>query len=166
MTIIAQRMTAELDGDFVVFLLGLRINRPGKIHRWLPAARSMLPMLQELTAKPELGMLGHHLQLGFPMIISLQYWRSFEQLTAYAINRDAAHLPAWRTFNRAVGSSGDVGIWHETYFVSAGAYERVYHNMPPFGLGVAGQLPPATGRRASAAGRMQPAHVRDVVHPK
>lgn len=35
--IIARRMTAELDGDFVVFLIGMRINRPWMIHRWLPA---------------------------------------------------------------------------------------------------------------------------------
>lgn len=112
-------------------------------------------MLRELTARPELGLLGYHMQLGFPMILSVQYWRSFAHLTAYASNRNAAHLPAWAAFNRTIGSNGDVGIWHETYHVAAGTYETVYNNMPPFGLGVAGRLLPATGRRFTAAGRVQ-----------
>ena len=30
--IIPQRMTAEVDGDFVVFLIGMRINKPWKVQ--------------------------------------------------------------------------------------------------------------------------------------
>ena len=37
---IDQRMTAEMDGEFVVFLIGLRISKPWKIHKWLPWQRS------------------------------------------------------------------------------------------------------------------------------
>ena len=33
-----ERLTATLDGDFVVFLIGMRVNRPLKLHRWLPVA--------------------------------------------------------------------------------------------------------------------------------
>lgn len=44
----------------------------------------------------------------------VQYWRSFEHLERFARNPELAHLPAWKRFNRAVGGSGDVGIWHET----------------------------------------------------
>ena len=84
----------------------------------------------------------------------LQYWRSFEQLEAYATNRDHAHLPAWAEFNRRVGSNGDVGIWHETYRVRPGDFECVYNNMPAFGLAKATKLVPATGRREFAPGRM------------
>ena len=158
--ILSQRMTAQLDGDFVVFLIGARINKLWKLHRWLPVARSMPQMLHELTAQRELGLLGYHLQLGVPVIFCVQYWRSFEQLTAYASNRAAAYLPAWAAFNRTIGSNGDVGIWHETYHVAAGAYETVYNNMPPFGLGTAGQLTPATRRRSTAAGRVQAGQLR------
>ena len=57
-----------------------------------------------------------------------------------------------------IGSSGDVGIWHETYLVPAGGYECVYNNMPPFGLGEATEIVPAAGRKASAARR---AGIRD-----
>jgi hypothetical protein len=29
------RVAADFDGDFVVFLIGMRINKPLKIHKWL-----------------------------------------------------------------------------------------------------------------------------------
>ncbi|WP_197681314.1 hypothetical protein [Afipia sp. GAS231] len=31
--VIPQRMTARIDGDFVVFLIGMRVNRPWKIWK-------------------------------------------------------------------------------------------------------------------------------------
>ena len=34
--VIDRRMSAEMDGEFVVFLIGMRINRIWKIHKWLP----------------------------------------------------------------------------------------------------------------------------------
>jgi hypothetical protein len=34
-------MTARLDGEFVVFLIGMRINRYWKLHKWLPVATAM-----------------------------------------------------------------------------------------------------------------------------
>ena len=57
--VIAQRMTARIDGDFVVFLIGLRVNKPWKIHKWLPVFLAMPRMLKELAANPESGFLGH-----------------------------------------------------------------------------------------------------------
>ncbi len=149
-----QRLTANLDGDFVVFLIGMRINRLWKIHKWWPVAQAMPRMLTELAAKPEFGFLGGQAWFG-RTIIMVQYWRSTEALFAYAKDREAAHLPAWAAFNRAVGTNGDVGIWHETYSISPGQYETVYVNMPAFGLGAAGELVPAMGRRMSAAERIQ-----------
>jgi Domain of unknown function (DUF4188) len=62
-------------------------------------------------------------------------------------------LPAWQDFNKAVGTDGSVGIWHETYSVSPGRHESVYVNMPPFELGRAGTLQEAAGRRESARDR-------------
>ncbi len=85
----------------------------------------------------------------------IQYWRSFEHLEAYAINKNAEHLPAWRGFNKKIASNGDVGIWHETYLVRAGDYENVYNNMPKYGLGRAGQLLSASGKFEGAEGRMK-----------
>jgi len=84
----------------------------------------------------------------------LQYWESFEKLDAYAKNKNANHLPAWQAFNKNVNSSGDVGIWHETYLISKGGYEAFYHNMPVFGLGNAGTLVEARGSLHSAKERI------------
>ncbi len=148
-----ERLTATLEGDFVVFLIGMRINKPLLIHKWLPVAQAMPRMLKELGRQPELGLI--HAEMWFSRtIVLVQYWRSMEQLLAYAKSKDAEHLPAWRSFNQAVGIDGSVGIWHETYKVSAGNYESVYVNMPRFGLGRAGVLQPASGGRESASGRL------------
>jgi len=152
---VAGRQTAEIEGDFVVFLIGMRINRWWKLHRWLPVFMAMPRMLSELAQRPETGLLGYRNLLGNPLQPAvLQYWRSFEDLEAYARNRDAEHFPAWVKFNKSVGSNGDVGIWHETYKVAAGQYESVYNNMPAFGLGKASKLVAAAGYRSTAAGRM------------
>jgi hypothetical protein len=149
--VIASRVSAEMDGEFVVFLIGMKINKPWKIHKWLPVMLAMPKMLKELEAHPESGCLAHS---GLGKII-VQYWRSFEHLEAYARAKDKDHWPAWVAFNRRVGSSrGDVGIWHETYVIKPGNYETVYSGMPPFGLGKAGKLVPASGNREDARSRM------------
>lgn len=148
-----ERLTASLEGDFVVFLIGMRINSPWKVHQWLPVARAMPRMIEELTRQPELGLL--HAETWFSRtLVMIQYWRSMDQLMHYATSRNASHLPAWQAFNKAVGTDGSVGIWHETYAASPGTYESVYVNMPAFGLGKAGGLQPASGGRQSAAGRL------------
>jgi hypothetical protein len=151
MKVINGRMRAEVEGEAVVFLIGMRINKLWKIHRWFPVLMAMPKMLRELERNPELGFLGSHLWLGRTIIV-LQYWRSFEQLQAYAKNRDRAHLPAWAAFNKAVGQNGDVGIWHETYPAREGDYETVYANMPLFGL--------AKATKAVAATRQQTLRTR------
>jgi hypothetical protein len=116
---------------------------------------AMPKMLRELSAKPELGLLGYRQHLGNPLSpMVVQYWRSVEQLEAFARQKDTTHFPAWVKFNKNVGSNGDVGIWHETFKVKAGEYETVYNNMPTFGLGKVGTLVPAAGYRATAAGRL------------
>lgn len=147
------RLTATIDGDFVVFLIGMRVNQPWKVHKWWPVATAMPRMIGELRRQPELGFL--HAEMWFSRtIILVQYWRSMDQLLAYATSKQAAHLPAWKAFNQSIGTDGSVGIWHETYAVADGASESVYVNMPAFGLGRAGKLETATGRKHSAAGRL------------
>jgi hypothetical protein len=148
-----ERLSATLEGDFVVFLVGMRINQPLRVHKWWPVAAAMPRMLSELARQPELGLLSAEMWFG-RTIIQVQYWRSMAQLLAYAKDKQAQHLPAWQAFNRSIGSDGAVGVWHETYEVSAGAYENIYVNMPPFGLGKVGELQPAVGPRQSAQGRL------------
>jgi len=149
----AARMTAAVEGDVVLFLIGMRLNRPWAVHKWLPVARAMPRMLRELYQNPSLGFMSHEMWFSRTLIL-VQYWRSLDQLMAYASAREAEHLPAWQAFNRAVGTDGSVGIWHETYLAQAGAFESVYANMPPFGLGKVGALVEAKGPYRSAAQRL------------
>lgn len=161
--VIPKRVTAAIEGDFVVFLIGMRINKLWKVWKWLPTFVAMPRMLRELEQSADSGFLGANQYIGSPRRPMLvQYWRSFEQLETYARSRDAGHWPAWVAFNKRVGSNGDVGIWHETYLVPAGRYDCVYNNMPPIGLGMATTLVPAAGRKATAAGR---AGIRDESYP-
>jgi hypothetical protein len=135
------RWTAEIDGDFVVFLIGPRINSKLRALRSLidlGGRRGMNHMLKYLTEHPEKGLLGYE-TAGFTVI---QYWRSFEHLEAFAKNTDDPHLAVWRNYWRRVGKSTRAGIWHETYLVRAGEYEAIYGNMPPHGLGKAATLVP------------------------
>lgn len=152
-----ERLSAQIDGDFVVFLIGIRINRVWKPHKWVPAVMAMPRMLRELDARPaeDTGFLGYT-TLGFGTLV--QYWRSYDHLEAYANAAEAAHFPAWRAFNRRMRNSrSDVGIWHETYLVRAGNYEVVYSGMPAHGLGKVGALVPATGGLSGSRKRLESA---------
>ena len=149
--ITGRRMRAEIDGDFVVFLIGARFNSWHVLRsiRDLGGRRGMGHMLKYLMEHPDKGLLGY--QMGYPTIV--QYGRSFEHLEAFARDRDDPHLEAWRSYWRRVGNDPRTGIWHETYKVRAGEYEAIYGNMPPFGLGKAGRTVPIGGS-STARGRM------------
>jgi hypothetical protein len=118
-----------------VFLIGMRVNKLWKVHKWVPVMMAMGPMLRELMTHREKGLLGFTTLLGWRGPVLVQYWSSFEQLDAFAKSPDDPHLPAWRRYNRAVGRSGDVGVWHEVYVL--GRYEAIYGNMPVTGLAAA-----------------------------
>jgi len=150
------RYTACHSEALVIFLIGMRINHFHRIGKWLPVARAMPRMIAELRADPASGFLGAEFLLGgLRTLMSVQYWRDFDSLEAYARAKDREHWPAWAAFNKAIGSDGTVGIFHETYAVPRGASETIYANMPCFGLGKVGGLALATGSRKAARSRMQ-----------
>jgi Monooxygenase af470-like len=98
MAVFKGRYSGTLEGDFVVFMIGMRVNKPWKVHRWFPVFLQMPRMLRELQRQPDSGLLGAtqgFLSTG-PVVV--QYWRSFEQLERYARDPNAEHLPAWRRF--------------------------------------------------------------------
>jgi Domain of unknown function (DUF4188) len=92
--VIDKRMTAVMEGEFVVFIIGMRVNKPWKPHKWIPVFLAMPKMLKELEAHPESGFMGHN-GMGRVMV---QYRRSFEHLEAYARAKDKQHWPAWVDF--------------------------------------------------------------------
>jgi fumigallin biosynthesis monooxygenase-like protein len=154
--VIPGRFAAQADEPFVVFLIGMRINRFFAFTKWVPTALAMGPMLRTLYQYPEKGFLGARTMLSWRGVTSVQYWRSFEGLERFSRNTEDPHWNAWRRFSRVVGyKDGSVGIWHETYVVEPGHYEAVYGNMPLFGLAAATRQVPATGRRETARRRLE-----------
>ncbi len=148
------RYTAHIEGPFVVFMIGMRVNRFLAFRRWIMTAMQMGPMLRTLYQHPEKGFLGGQIFFTLRGPALVQYWRSFEDLEHFARNQDDPHLASWKRFNKAVGSGGSVGIWHETYLVQPGQYEAVYGNMPAFGLAAVTQHVPAVGKRETARRRL------------
>jgi hypothetical protein len=83
----------------------------------------------------------------------VQYWRSTENLLAYA--KGEKHLRAWRNFNKKLENNHAVGFYHETYEIKKGSYESIYRNMPLFGLANAKKHIPVTSQHNSARKRLQ-----------
>ena len=146
------RYTAQIDGDFVVFLIGARFRVRDLLRaRWVGAA--MGEMQQELFARPETGFLGgeNYFRV-FPIeTMLMSYWRSFDDLERFSRDRNEAHYPAWIRFYKEIGLKDTIGIWHETYMVRAGEYECIYGNMPQFGLGAAREVRHVSMKDASRA---------------
>lgn len=139
------RFTAANGEDIVVFLVGIRFNGWRGL---LPAVQTffkMPAMVSALERYPELGCLGSHVAFGWRTAYVMQYWRSYEDLERFAHAPAEAHFPAWRWYARLGTTARDTGVWHETFRVSAGAYESIYVNMPQFGLAK------ATAHRSLAA---------------
>ena len=149
------RWTAELDGDFVVFLIGAVVHDPAVAPEATALIMTMSDMLAELEADPSSGLLAYtrHGEPGKGVIV--QYWRSFDALESYARNPGARHAPVWRAWNRlAADDRSGAGIWHETFKVAAGSYEAIYQNMPKIGLQQAGRALTVSEARDSARARL------------
>lgn len=141
-TVLPGRMTASLEEPIVVFLIGMRVNKPWSVRSWWWVTRSMPNMLERLADHPELGLLHVEQFTRGRTSLSVQYWRSLDDLMAFASDRDQPHLDAWRRLNRQMRERDDIGFWHETYVVEPGDYEGIYVNMPEFGMAAATRVVP------------------------
>jgi len=156
-TIVPGRQTAALEEPVVLFLIGARFNRLRSLPKWLWFARTMPRMLAELEGKPDAGLLWYRSYVSWPVIMTQQYWKSFDHLLAYSSDKGSEHFPAWARYMRDLSNDGSVGIWHETYLVEPGKFECIYGNMPLFGLAAATRQVPATGRLMQAKERFREA---------
>lgn len=70
-------------------------------------------------------------------LMTVFYFRDVAGLHAFA--HDAVHRAAWDWIGRFARETGHshIGIFHETFVSAPGAYETIYHNMPPLLLGAA-----------------------------
>ena len=153
--ILEGRWTANIDGDFVVFIIGARVGNPLRALRALPLLGQMRKMLADLEqargSAADRGFLGYQNHGVGPFGVIVQYWRSFEDLERFARMPGERHAVVWRNWFRAAQHKNRaVGIWHESYGVAAGRYEAVYQNMPAVGLLKAGRAEPV-GRRTDTA---------------
>jgi hypothetical protein len=57
-TVRPERLAAEIDGPFVVVLIGMRLNKPWKVRSWVPTFVAMPKMLKQLADDPASGFLG------------------------------------------------------------------------------------------------------------
>ncbi|GAB3714302.1 DUF4188 domain-containing protein [Mariniluteicoccus flavus] len=136
--------TAAHTGDLVVFHIGMTVRAWHRPDLWGPVFAAMPPMIAELSRNraaadrgeaPDLGFLGAEAMMGARGPWVVQYWKTPDHLYAYAGDREAKHLPAWKRFNRVARSHpGAVGIWHETYAVPAAGIETFYGNGAAVGL--------------------------------
>ncbi|WP_273482875.1 DUF4188 domain-containing protein [Kribbella italica] len=120
----------------------------------MPVAKAMGPMLRELTADPDSGLLGFRSFPSLRSVTMIQYWESTEKLQAFANDARRTHRPAWTEFYQHAYQGSTVGIWHETYAVPAGQFETIYGNMPLLGLGQVSGVVPVNRRGATAAERL------------
>lgn len=80
------RWTAEIDGDFVVFLIGAAVYDSVAAPDATRLLMTMGQMLEELVADPSKGLLGFTTHGEGVKSVIVQYWRSFDALEAYARN--------------------------------------------------------------------------------
>ena len=133
------RYTADVEGDFVVFLIGMRINRLLKVRKWWPVFTAMRPMLKAHET-PGLGVLDTRQAILSPRDAADH--PDLAQLRPARALRARGHAPHRAVEDLLQGrrrGSGDVGIWHETFQVARRGVRVLYGNMPRFGLANAGE---------------------------
>ena len=149
---------ANRDEPFVVFLFGMRWNRPRGLPRFLWGLRVLRRVLADLKGGQQPGFLASHVYLGARTLIATQYWESFDTLDAYARDHALPHRRAWQRYLREALNDPAMGLWHETYLVEPGSWEGVYVNMPAWGLGAAAELVEMRTTRNSARDRLHQQH--------
>jgi hypothetical protein len=148
------RFIATHEGDWALFVMGVRINRWWRPDRWLPVLLALRRMLRQLRADPGLGLSHAEVLWGNP-VVTIQYWRSYGQLVGFATNPRGPHMDEWKRFTQKLGRDGAVAVFHELYRVGEEDHECLYNNMPPWGLGRMGRLEPVTFRNYGSAARTE-----------
>jgi hypothetical protein len=155
-----ERVTHAYEGPLALFLIGLRVHKPWRLGILRQAGGAMPRMIAELEANraaaergeaEHLGYLGSRTVLDLRGPTVIQWWRSTQDIHAYANAATREHRPAWVEFYRAAKADPTaVTIWHETYAVEPGGVESLYGGPGAFGLAsLAGSVP--VGRRGETA---------------
>ncbi len=107
-TVIADRFTTRTDDPFVVFLIGMQVNKFFAFRKWLGVAQAMPRMMAVLQAHPEKGFLHGEVFFRFaPLnVLMVSYWRSFwrapqSKRFRYAVIRHNRHRAGCTSTQRA-----------------------------------------------------------------
>ena len=122
--ILGNASAAEGDQNHVLFLIGLEFDSLWRVGDWLPVAKAGSSMFKELDANADVGLIGRDTCLGQTTIL-IEYWRSLEDLQAYALDDKAGDFPAWRDFQKTTDAADSVRVWHEAYEVKQGEYTEL-----------------------------------------
>ncbi len=145
------RWTSHVDGDFVVLLVGARVDRGLRSRRARTALRQLQRVLAEIEKDPGNGLLGYQHHGGRHGLV-VQYWRSQQALERFTRDPANRHAQVWRAWFDAVdGDHPGAGFWRESFQVRAGEYAAAYSDMPELGLLRAGVPAPLPDRPHRAA---------------
>ena len=92
--------------EFVVFMIGMRINYLFRFWKWVPVFKAMGPMIKELYENPQWGFLHTEFFVSWRKVVLIQYWKSFDDLINYAHGK--THAAAWKAYNQKVKDNGSV----------------------------------------------------------
>jgi len=98
-------------------------------------------MVTEIKANAEeYGFLGSTTWIGADRgsnntILTIMYFRNAEDVHRYA--HSPLHTKGWAWYFKTIGRVGNISIFHEIFQVPRGAWEAIYGNMAPTGLGAA-----------------------------
>ena len=150
------RMMADMEGEFLVFVIELHVHKLWQFWRWYPVVQAMTNMLIELLTQEEFGLLNYEYRFSFRRQFIVMYWRSYEHMHNWALNKDATHMDGWRMLSKLMKEHPRLlGFWHESYVVTQ--YESFYRNVPAVGLGKASGLIPLQGGMKTGAARLREA---------
>ena len=96
--VVAGVASADLPDETVLFLIGMRVNRARRPDRWVPIAAAMARMLRELATGADSPLLGARSWLSGRDIMTVQHWRSADELGRFATDPEHFHARAWRDF--------------------------------------------------------------------
>jgi hypothetical protein len=148
-------VTARLP-DAMVELCLVRLGIQVKsLSAWLFARRLRAAIVTDArsAAGQESGLLNSEsFAFGLTHFGVLQYWRSFDDLEAWA--RKPPHSEWWREAVERMRRQQDLGIYHETFLVRGTDLESISLNCTPAGLARFGRLDQPVGPLTTSRGRL------------
>ena len=150
-----KRITATLPDaidELCLLRLGLQCRGLGARLYGLRLARAIARASAEAVATGAGLLCSERFTLGGGHFGVLQYWRSFDELEAWA--RRPPHAEWWRAAVERMRTKGDLGVYHETFLVPRDRIESIALECAPAGLATFGTIGAPDGPRTTSRGRL------------